>query len=104
MFLAVEVKVAESCPTLCNPMDSSPSGSSVHGGFSRHEYWGGWPCPPPGNLLNTGVKLGLPHCRQILHHLSHQGFTCGNSVYFPVHLHILYFKIKGLNNIFLKPD
>ena len=22
---------AQSCPTLCNPMDSSPSGSSVHG-------------------------------------------------------------------------
>ena len=23
--------VAQSCPTLCNPMDCSPSGSSVHG-------------------------------------------------------------------------
>ena len=26
-----EVKVAQSCPTLCDPMDCSPSGSSVHG-------------------------------------------------------------------------
>ena len=25
--------VAQSCPTLCNPMDYSPSGSSVHGIF-----------------------------------------------------------------------
>ena len=25
--------VAKSCPTLCNPMDCSPSGSSVHGIF-----------------------------------------------------------------------
>ena len=25
------VKVAQSCPIFCDPMDSSPSGSSVHG-------------------------------------------------------------------------
>ena len=25
--------VAKSCPTLCNPMDCSPSGSSIHGIF-----------------------------------------------------------------------
>ena len=27
----VKVKVAQSCPTLCNPMDCSLPGSSVHG-------------------------------------------------------------------------
>ena len=27
----VQVLVAQPCPTLCNPMDFSPSGSSVHG-------------------------------------------------------------------------
>ena len=26
-----ESEVAQSCPTLCNPVDCSPSGSSVHG-------------------------------------------------------------------------
>ena len=26
-----ESEVAQSCPTLCNPMDYSPPGSSVHG-------------------------------------------------------------------------
>ena len=37
-------------------------------GFSRQEYWNGLPCSPPGDLPNPG----LPHCRQILYHLSHQ--------------------------------
>ena len=27
----VSVKVAQSCPILCDPMDGSPPGSSVHG-------------------------------------------------------------------------
>ena len=25
-------------------------------GFSRQEYWSGLPCPPPGELLDPGVK------------------------------------------------
>ena len=24
--------------------------------FSRQEYWGGLPCPPPGDLPNPGIK------------------------------------------------
>ena len=36
-----ESEVAQSCPTLCNPMDCSPSGSSVHGIFqARVLEWG----------------------------------------------------------------
>ena len=38
-------------------------------GFSRKEHCSGLLCPPPEDLPNPG----LPHCRQILHHLSHQG-------------------------------
>ena len=30
-ILRVNMLVAQSCPTLCDPMDYSPSGSSVHG-------------------------------------------------------------------------
>ena len=30
-YLCVCVLVAQSCPTLCNPMDHCPPGSSVHG-------------------------------------------------------------------------
>ena len=25
-------------------------------GFSRQEYWGGLPCPPPGDLSNPGIE------------------------------------------------
>ena len=36
--------------------------------FSRQEYCSGLPFPPPGSL-----NPGLPHCRQTLYCLSHQG-------------------------------
>ena len=29
-------------------------------GFSRKEYWGGLPCPPPRNLLKLGIKPASP--------------------------------------------
>ena len=32
-------------PTLCDPMDCNPPGSSVHG-ILQQEYWSGLPCPP----------------------------------------------------------
>ena len=60
--------VTQSCPTLYDPMDYSPPGSSVHG-FSRQEYWSGLPFPSPGDLPDPG----LLYCRQLLYHLSHQG-------------------------------
>ena len=50
------VLVAQLCLAFCYPMDSSLPGSSVHGGFSRQEYWSGFPCPPPGDLSNSGIK------------------------------------------------
>ena len=25
-------------------------------GFSKQEYWSGFPCPPPGDLPNPGIK------------------------------------------------
>ena len=28
--------------------------------FSRPEYWSGLPCPPPGDLPNSGIKLRSP--------------------------------------------
>ena len=60
--------VAKSCLTLYNPMDCSPPESSVHEILQARVL----ECvavSSPGNLLNPG----LPHCRQILYHLSHQG-------------------------------
>ena len=29
-------------------------------GFSRQEYWSGLPCPPPGDLPDTGIKPSSP--------------------------------------------
>ena len=69
--------------TLCDPMDYCPPGTSVHG-------------DSPGK--NTGVGChtllqeifptqesnpGLPHCRQILYQLSHQGSPIPSSADFP---------------------
>ena len=50
---------AQACPTLCDPTDWCPPGSSVHGIF-RQEYWSGLPCPPPGDLPNPGIKPTSP--------------------------------------------
>ncbi|CAN0542413.1 unnamed protein product [Rangifer tarandus platyrhynchus] len=52
----VRAKSLQLCLTLCDPIDCSPPGSSVHGHFSRQENWSGLPCPPPGDLPNPGIK------------------------------------------------
>ena len=44
MKMKSESKVAQSCPTLCNPMDCSLPGPPSMG-FSRQEYWSGVPLP-----------------------------------------------------------
>ena len=46
----------QSCPTLCNPMDCSPPGSSLSRGFSRQERWSGLPFPPPGDRASPGIE------------------------------------------------
>ena len=48
-----ENEVAQSCLTLCYPMDCSLSGSSIHG-ISRQEYWSGLPFPSPGIFPTQG--------------------------------------------------
>ena len=61
------MKVAQSCPTLCDPMDYT-----VHGILhARILEWK--PFPSPGDLPNQGLNPGLPHCRWILYLLSHKG-------------------------------
>ena len=44
--------------TLCDPMDCSLPGFSMR--FSRQEYYSGWPCPPPGDILNPGIEPMSP--------------------------------------------
>ena len=52
-------EVAQSCLTLCDPVDCSPPGSSVHGILqARVLEW--VPFPSPGNLPNPGIEPGSP--------------------------------------------
>ena len=51
MKVKSESEVAQSCPTLSDPMDCSLPGSSIHG-FSRQEYWSGVPLPSPLNCMS----------------------------------------------------
>ena len=60
LWRTVEKKklVAQSCPTLCDPIDCSPPslpGSSIHGIFqARILKW--LPFPSPGDLLDPGIE------------------------------------------------
>ena len=65
--------VAQSCPTICNPMDCSPSGSSVHGDSPGKNTGVGCHALLQEIISTQGSNPGLPHCRRILYHLSHQG-------------------------------
>ena len=48
-------KSLQPCPTLCDPMNHCPAGSSVHGILQAGILE--WvPCPPPGYLPNSGIK------------------------------------------------
>ena len=48
-------KSLQLCPTLCDPMDCSPPGSSVHGILqARVLEWVA--CPPPGDLPDPGIE------------------------------------------------
>ena len=60
----LEVLVAQLCPILCDPLDSKPPGSSVHGILQARilEYVA---YPSPGDLPDPGIEQGLQHCRQI---------------------------------------
>ena len=51
--------VAQSCPALCDPMDFSPLGFSVHG-ILQQGYWSGQPFPSPEDLPNPCVEPGSP--------------------------------------------
>ena len=48
-------KSLQSCLTLCNPMNCSLPGSSIHG-ILQARILEGLPCPPPGDLPNPGIE------------------------------------------------
>ena len=59
-ILESESEVAQSCPTLCDPMDCSLPGSSVHGIFPGKSTGVGLPFPSPGDLPNPGIEPKAP--------------------------------------------
>ena len=76
VYIQVSVElclVTQSCPTLCNLMDCSPPGSSVHGDCPGKNTGVGCHALLQGIFPTQGSNPGLPHCKQILYHLSHQG-------------------------------
>ena len=67
-----ESEITQSCPTLCHPMDCSPPGSSIHG-FLGKSTGVGCHFLLQGIFPTWGSNPGLPHFRQTLYRLSHQG-------------------------------
>ena len=64
--------VTQLCLTLCDPMDCSPPGSSVHRDSPGKNTRVG--CHPllQGMSPTQGLNPGLLHCTWILYHLRHQ--------------------------------
>ena len=71
-----ESEVAQLCPTLCDPMDCSLPGCSVHGIFQAKSTGVGCHFLLQGIFPTEGSNPSLPHCRQTLYYLSHQGSSC----------------------------
>ena len=56
---ASESEVAHSCPTLCDPVDCSLPGSSVHR-ILQARILEGLPFPPPGDFPDPGTESESP--------------------------------------------
>ena len=69
-FNMLESEVAQSCPTLCNPMDTR---LLCPQDFPGKSTGAGYHFLLQGIFLTQGLNPGLPHCRQTLCHLSHEG-------------------------------
>ena len=80
IFSKVVMSVTQSCPTLCDPMDCNPPGSSVHEILQARTLE--WVCHFLLQRIfpTQASNPGLPQCRQILYHLSHQGSTFKKSL------------------------
>ena len=58
---------------LCATQGTAAHQAPLSMGFSRQEYWSGCRSLLQGICPTQGSNPGLPHCRQILYRLSHQG-------------------------------
>ena len=72
-----ECLVDQSCLTLCDPLDlarQAPLSMGIH--QARILEWVA--VPSSRDLPNPGSNPGLPRCRWIIYHLSHQGSPFGH--------------------------
>ena len=74
-YAAAAAKSLQSCLTLCNPMDYSPPGFSVHEILQAKILV--WAAILQGIFPTQRSNPGFPHGRQILYCLSHQGSPIG---------------------------
>ena len=98
----VKVLAAQSCPTLCNPMNCNWNSLGKNTGVGSHSLL-------QGIFPTQGSNSCLLHCRHILYSLSHQGSLCTYistyiSEYIYIYTHIythtqiyVCIKIKGYN-------
>ena len=69
----MHAKLLQLCLTVCGPMDVAHQ-APLSMGFFRQEYWTGLPCPPPGDLLDLGIKPYVSCIgRKVLSHELHLG-------------------------------
>ena len=73
-----ESEVAQSCPTLCDPIDCSLPQTVAYRLLHRWDFPGkstrvGCHFLLQGIFLTQGLNPGLPRCRQTLYPLNHQG-------------------------------
>ena len=55
-----KVKVAQSCLTLCDPMNDIAHQAPLSMEFSRQEYWNGLPFPASGDLPSPRIESRSP--------------------------------------------
>ena len=69
----MNAKSPQLCLTLCDPMDYSPPSSSARGDSPGKNTGVGCQALLQGIFPTQILNPGLPRCRQVLYHLSHQG-------------------------------
>ena len=72
--------VAQLCLILCDPVNCSPWGSSVHGDSPGKNTGVGCHTLLQGIFPTQGSNPGFPHCTWILYHLRHQSGKNGCNV------------------------
>ena len=78
--MRMHAKLLQSCPTFWDPMDLP---APLFMGFSRQEYWSGFPFPSPGDLPDSGIKPAFPALwvdSLPLSHCGSPGYTFSHSI------------------------